>query len=859
MSGEQPLKIKKISKASYNSLISEGTIAPNTIYIIINDDGLTGDLYFGDRNIVNQEHILKRIERNVPNGFVGLDENGEIDDAYLPDGSLGVFYQDIELKPIDVAEEVGEAFNSHQIILSSSILELQDEVGPEIITSSPELLSTTFAAQDLAFSEDGLSVFVIDSTTDSINQYSLLTPFDVSTLNTTPIATRSVIETNPYGLFFKPDGTSLYYIGSSNRKIYQCDLLTPWDLSTAQAEQESPLLTKGTYQSLFFSSNGSKVYILNSTTDVVQIHTLSSAWQITSLSTTMSENFSVTSQETTPTGIYISPDGLKLFLVGSSSDKVFEYNLSSAWGNSATFTGNSIAVKQNVTNGITFRPDGLIMFLVGSTAKQIDAYSIPFAFSLSTDANEKETKEMFKLKVKPVAETTDAALELTYNKDDQPSTVILKVSKDGTIKDGTNDNLVGTQLNGVQKEFVYANGEIVVNQSKRTTKLNGDEAIVKTKNVSWATLVSLRDTSNLIPGQQYRITDFVTTTVQEDTQSAGHAFDLIVVADDVDKLNENARAIQHDGDTYFANSKLEAWQVWYSLNNDTNRFAWADTVNGKGVIYRLIDEWNNDCPYDFKNIQFIRKITDGEYDPDGVDTWVYMFTWVNEDDEIEDLSLIGNSLLDDEGDIAGMFGNEMGETSAYSMGIGEGNNVFALGDNVFIASYAYEDGCFYGCYGNKFGVNCFDNTFGNDVYNNSFGNNVNNNSFGNDVYSNTFGNGVSSNTFGNGVTSNTFGNYVIGNSFGSPFNNNTVKNYVRYVSTPDTTYSSPFRYVTLENGLAGASAANRLNLEGIQAVVGYNTPIKVARGVETEIVAVWQNGIALAGLRKATPTTADWS
>ena len=29
-----------------------------------------------------------------------------------------------------------------------------------------------------------------------------------------------------------------------------------------------------------------------------------------------------------------------------------------------------------------------------------------------------------------------------------------------------------------------------------------------------------------------------------------------------------------------------------------------------GVIYRMIDEWNNDCPYDFKNIQFKRyKIT----------------------------------------------------------------------------------------------------------------------------------------------------------------------------------------------------------------------------------------------------------
>jgi hypothetical protein len=55
----------------------------------------------------------------------------------------------------------------------------------------------------------------------------------------------------------------------------------------------------------------------------------------------------------------------------------------------------------------------------------------------------------------------------------------------------------------------------------------------------------------LISGRQYRITDYVTTTVQVNTRSAGHQFDIIVTADDVNVLNENARAIQHKEDTYF--------------------------------------------------------------------------------------------------------------------------------------------------------------------------------------------------------------------------------------------------------------------------------------------------------------------
>ena len=116
----------------------------------------------------------------------------------------------------------------------------------------------------------------------------------------------------------------------------------------------------------------------------------------------------------------------------------------------------------------------------------------------------------------------------------------------------------------------------------------------------------LREQSKLKPGQFYRITDYVTTTTQENTQSAWHVFDVIVLATDVDTLNENAKAIKHKGDTYFANSDLDAWEIKYDLDNDKTKYAWADETNGKGVIFYMKDEWNNECPYDFKNIKFKR-------------------------------------------------------------------------------------------------------------------------------------------------------------------------------------------------------------------------------------------------------------
>ena len=129
-------------------------------------------------------------------------------------------------------------------------------------------------------------------------------------------------------------------------------------------------------------------------------------------------------------------------------------------------------------------------------------------------------------------------------------------------------------------------------------------SLLPTKSVTYAELKALRDAGGLLAGRKYRITDFVTTSVQAETRSAGHAFDIIVVADDESTLNENARAILHKGDTYFADCKLSAWELKYCLDNDTNRFAWADAANGKGVVWWMKDEWNNECYYDFKNIQY---------------------------------------------------------------------------------------------------------------------------------------------------------------------------------------------------------------------------------------------------------------
>lgn len=232
------------------------------------------------------------------------------------------------------------------------------------------------------------------------------------------------------------------------------------------------------------------------------------------------------------------------------------------------------------------------------------------------------------------------------------------------IESGTLTEVIGFDGEGSLKRSLMPNPELA-------------------ESILWADLKAKRDAGELVPGKYYRITDYTCTTTQYKTSSAGHVFDIIVVALENNKLSEEAWAAHHEGDTYFANSNLSAWKLWYCLDNDYLRFEWADNkwvkilgsdrlwcrspnrdktsgdnryawifennvgytntenpttsdtiytnganqtitevheIVGKGIVYRMIDEFNNDCPYDFKNILFTRDDTYGTY------TNAYTFT-----------------------------------------------------------------------------------------------------------------------------------------------------------------------------------------------------------------------------------------
>lgn len=133
----------------------------------------------------------------------------------------------------------------------------------------------------------------------------------------------------------------------------------------------------------------------------------------------------------------------------------------------------------------------------------------------------------------------------------------------------------------------------------------------KLKEVTYEELVTLRNSNLLVPGQFYRIVDYVTKVKKELDPTTGlylcdsaeHPFDILIQALTSNKLNEKCQAMPHKNDTYFLENNLSLWEIHYTLDND--KYTW---LGGKGTIYYMKDEFGNKAPYDFKNI-LINKYT----------------------------------------------------------------------------------------------------------------------------------------------------------------------------------------------------------------------------------------------------------
>jgi|5B_taG_2_1085324.scaffolds.fasta_scaffold04300_3 sugar lactone lactonase YvrE len=249
--------------------------------------------------------------------------------------------------PSDVG---GSAITGYSVVSNTGATTISGSITASYDSKSFNVGSQEGGPGGVQFKSDGTKMYVTGQTADKTFQYSLSTPYDVSTASYDSVELNHATQAsnaNPYDLFFKTDGTKLYVMFGVNDTVYQYSLSSAWDLSTASydsvnfsvASQES-----GEPGGLAFSDDGSKMYACGEGQGTVFQYTLSTPWDLSTASYA-SKSFDVSDQGTKPAGLAFAKNGQLMIVIDEGQVKVFLYALSTAFDvSTATYTSSSFSV-----------------------------------------------------------------------------------------------------------------------------------------------------------------------------------------------------------------------------------------------------------------------------------------------------------------------------------------------------------------------------------------------------------------------------------------------------------------------------------------------------------------------------------
>jgi sugar lactone lactonase YvrE len=244
---------------------------------------------------------------------------------------------------------------------------------------SKSITTEETAPTGLFLSPDGLNMYVCGSTGDDVNQYTLSTAFDVSTATFVRLFSVAAQDTTPSDIFFKPDGLTMFILGDTNNSVFQYTLTSAFDISTASYASKAFSVNsqETTPVGLWFKSDGTVMYVIGTANDTVFQYTLGTAWDVSTASYA-NISFSVQTQEGTPNQVNLSADGLTMWILGATGDDITQYALGTAFNVSTAVFENSFYIGFQDTN-----PQGLFIdstaanrvYFVGTTNDTVFQYN----------------------------------------------------------------------------------------------------------------------------------------------------------------------------------------------------------------------------------------------------------------------------------------------------------------------------------------------------------------------------------------------------------------------------------------------------------------------------------------------------
>ncbi len=238
---------------------------------------------------------------------------------------------------------------------------------------------------DIYFKPDGTKLYIIDGNNDTVYQYSLPTPWSLATLTyDNKLLNVNAQAPGPTGIYFKSDGTSMYIVGGSTNMIYQYTMSIAWDVSTSSLFSSAALVVAtGEFgNGVYFSQDGLRMYVVNyksffGNTASVSQYSLSTAWNIST--TNFIALLDITSPDSRPEGIFFKPDGTKMYIAGSGGGAVYQHTLLTPWVISTSTYDTisfSISPQEQGLSGLSFHTNGKKMYIIGFVQDAVFQYSL---------------------------------------------------------------------------------------------------------------------------------------------------------------------------------------------------------------------------------------------------------------------------------------------------------------------------------------------------------------------------------------------------------------------------------------------------------------------------------------------------
>ena len=202
-------------------------------------------------------------------------------------------------------------------------------IGTATFVDAFSITSQDGAPKGIAFSNDGKKMFIVGNDGNDVNEYALDTSFDVSTSAFVDAFSVASQDEDPTDIVFNNDGTKMFITGKDGKDVNEY-ILEAFDVSSATFVDSFSVSTQlDVPQAMAFNNDGTKMFVVGSDDDDVEEYILTSPFDVSTAG--FVDAFNVRSQEQVPNGMWFDPSGTKMFILGSDGDDVNIYRLETAF------------------------------------------------------------------------------------------------------------------------------------------------------------------------------------------------------------------------------------------------------------------------------------------------------------------------------------------------------------------------------------------------------------------------------------------------------------------------------------------------------------------------------------------------